>query len=106
MFQIYNSLNNKLNFIEFYFYILENRPDYLNTLEKKLDKIYIKNNPFTHDIYELNGFEFLYNNKFINTYPIINKNNINNDKIIMELNKSTYRIYKTVFKTGYCILYD
>jgi hypothetical protein len=92
LFQIYDSLNNKLNFIEFYFYILENRPDYLNTLEKKLDKIYIKNNPFTHDIYELNGFEFLYNNKFINTYPIINKNNINNDKIIMELNKSTYRL--------------
>lgn len=91
LFQIYNSLD-KQNFIDFYLYILKNRPNYLEILENKLDRIYVKNNPFTHDIYEINGFEFLYNNNFISSYPIIKKNNIDNDNIIMKLNKSTYRL--------------
>ena len=78
--------------IDFYLYILENRPDYIKILENKLDIIYIKNNPFTNDMYELNGFEFLYNNKFINTYPTIEKKILDIDKIDFKLNKSTYRL--------------
>lgn len=94
LYQIYQNINKKLikSFVDFYIHIIQNRPDLINILENKTDKIFKKDNPFIIDFYLIEGFKFLYNNKLISSIPNINNDNKKESKFVKILNKSTYRL--------------
>ena len=80
------------SYIDFYLYIIKNRPDLTALLEKKSDKIFRKDNPFILDYYILDGYKFLYNNKLISSMPYV-REPLQQDKNIKKFkNKSDYRL--------------
>jgi hypothetical protein len=81
------------NIADFYLYIINNYPILSNILVNKFNRIYSDNhNPFLHDKYLLNAYNFLYNNNNISYIPekTINFININNNK--NKFIKNTYRL--------------
>ena len=80
------------SYVDFYLYIIKNRPDLTALLEKKSDKIFRKDNPFILDYYILDGYKFLYNNKLISSMPYV-REPLQQDKNIKKFkNKSDYRL--------------
>ena len=55
------------NMAKFYLYVVENHPSQIKTLEKKIAKLYSKeDNPFKKDYYVFYNSTYLYNNNLIN----------------------------------------
>lgn len=74
LFQLYDKFykdTNKLdNIADFYLWLIEeNKCHLLDILINKIDKLLGKNNPFKNDIYILDSATYLYNRKYIQTYP-------------------------------------
>ncbi len=61
---------NKHNMSDFYIWLVENYCIYLNSLVEKMNRVYTINNPFEQDYYILDAVSYLYNNKFIDYYPV------------------------------------
>jgi hypothetical protein len=68
-FKIYES-KDKHNLLDFYTWLVEHYCVYLDTLVAKMDRVYTKDNPFSQDYYILDSVSYLYNNKFIDSYPV------------------------------------
>ena len=60
----------KHNMADFYIWLVENYCIYLNTYVEKMDRVYAVNNPFEQDYYILDAVSYLYNNKFIDHFPV------------------------------------
>ena len=57
--------------VEFYLWLIENNKCYLlDIFINKIDKILGENNPFRNDMYILDASTYLYNRKYISSYPI------------------------------------
>lgn len=55
---------------DFYLWLIEENKCYLlDTFVNKIDKVLGKNNPFKNDLYILDSSTYLYNRKYIPTYP-------------------------------------
>ena len=66
----YKNLNNDDNVAKFYVWLIEESKCYLlDTFVQKIDKVLGKNNPFKNDMYLLDPATYLYNRKYINSYP-------------------------------------
>lgn len=67
----YKELKKGDNVADFYLWLIEENKCYLlDTFIQKIDKILGKNNPFRNDMYVLDASTYLYNRKYITSYPI------------------------------------
>lgn len=100
LYQIYIKayiINNEKenNMASFFIWLVENYCVYVKYLVQKMERIYIRNNPFDNDNYILDSFLYLYNRSLINSYEPYKESNIydvNNDNIYdMDIPKNNYR---------------
>lgn len=77
---------------EYYIWLKENKCYVLDIFLEKLDRISGYSNPFKNDIYILDAYTYLYNRKYIRTYPKNSNINVNTLKRnILSTNKNNNR---------------
>lgn len=75
LYQLYNKhykfLKKENSIAHFYLWLIEENKCYLlDLLIQKIDRIMGNNNPFKNDVYILDASTYLYNRKYIKSYPI------------------------------------
>ena len=98
LYQIYNKVyklyfgQDKDNLADFYIWIVENDCIYLESLIKKMYRLYPKNNPFDNDYYVLDAPRHLYNNNIISEPLIFKKSKDIKELITDRIPKNEYRL--------------
>jgi hypothetical protein len=89
----YKNTNLDKTITGFYLWLISQQKCYLlDTFINKIDRIFKDNNPFKNDLYVLDASTYLYNRKFIKTYPNNININITLKRNIIKDNKNDYRI--------------
>ena len=77
----------------FYIWLKDNKCYLLDYFASKIDRLLGPDkNPFKNDFYELDTSTYLYNRKYIHTYPIILNRELSIKRNILKENKNEYRI--------------
>jgi hypothetical protein len=95
IYQIYDkayiSLEKENNIGAFYVWMAENKCYLMETLVSKMDRLFPNINPFKYTYYILDPIMYLYNKKFINTYPKYAMSNPTHEHNIIDIPKNIYR---------------
>lgn len=84
------------NLANFYIWMIENKCYLLENFVDKMSRIFkhTKRNPFSNDYYFLDPSTFLYNRKYINTYPEF----IGNKKYMINLKRNIISVQKNIYR--------
>jgi hypothetical protein len=96
IYQLYDKIYDKKNdnLAEFYKWLKEHKCYLLDQYVAKIDRI-MRINPFKNDYYILDGGTYLYNRKYIKSYPMYGSIKENIKRNILKENKNDYRTRKS-----------
>lgn len=81
--KIYKKLSQKHNLADFYVWLCENNCGSVEMFIKKMLKVYDdEKNPFLHDFFTLNNYQYLYDKRKIHSFPF----NLIGNNIIFDIN--------------------
>ena len=98
IYQIYSKIykayikENNDNIADFYVWMVENWCVYSNIFIKKLNRIFIKNNPFNNDYYVLDASRYLYNKELIDEPQTFKKSKTYREQAKDRVPKNEYRL--------------
>lgn len=92
--KVYKNEKESQNMSDFFVWMAENKCYLMDTLIFKMERFYTVDNPFLYDYYILDPIIFLYNRKYIQTYPsfVANKRTVMFKDLKNIMPKNEYRL--------------